>query len=316
MAKRKLRRKDSEWYKFQEEICEHFKNLGAKAETNVTVPGPTATYDIDVLVTSKYLGTDFTWIIEAKHWNSPVTIEKVNALTTVVKNTGADRGFIISKSGFQRGAINASKFNNITLLTFDELKSRTEHLIQFETIKMHFNRLTILSARYWGHAKRIRRDYDLRGDIGDIKIYFSGSLLMNTMCEIFKKDTISYPLHLAPLMEDSVGNECINNFNELNNWLHLNLNHLDRKIFEAEMKMIKNGDFHPKYKYTTLDIIRMFSSDGGRRLIEGSFLPQEIIEELKAVNESLSKKIMLSGFFIPVNETSAPADDKESGNKQ
>ncbi|HCT4437347.1 TPA: restriction endonuclease [Klebsiella aerogenes] len=314
MAKQKLRREDSEWFKFQEEICEHFKNLGAKAETNVTIPGPTATYDIDVLVTSKYLGTDFTWIIEAKHWNSRVTIEKVNALTTVVKNTGADRGFIISKSGFQKGAINASKFNNITLLTFDELKSSTEHLIQFETIKMHFNRLIILSARYWGHAKRIRREYNLRSDIGDSKIYFSGTLLMNAMSEIFRQDVISYPLRFIPLMEDSVGDEFINNFTELNNWLHLNLNHLDRKIFEAEMSMIKNGDFHPDYSYLTNETLSVLSSESGRRLLEGSFLPKELIEQLKTRDTLLSSGAISSLFFSPVNEINAPPDGKEIGN--
>ena len=30
---------DTDWYNFQEEICEHFKNLGANAKTNVTVEG-------------------------------------------------------------------------------------------------------------------------------------------------------------------------------------------------------------------------------------------------------------------------------------
>lgn len=315
MAKRKIKRKDTEWFRFQEDICEHFKNLGAKAETNVTVHGPTASYDIDVLVTSKYLGTDFTWIIEAKHWNSRVTIEKVNALTTVVKNIGADRGFIISKSGFQKGAINASKFNNITLLTFDELKGNTEHLIQFETLKMHFNRLTILSARYWGHEKRIRRDYNLRSDIGDMKINFSGTLLMMAMCEIFSKDKISYPLRLMPLMEDSVGDEYINNFTELNNWLHLNLNHLDRRIFEAEMRMIKHGDFNPDYSYSTNEVINILSSEGGRRLLEGSFLPQELIEQLLSRVETLPPGFMITRFFIPAHEARLSSDGDQTEEK-
>ena len=315
MAKRKTKREDTEWFKFQEEICEHFKNLGAKAETNVTVHGPTASYDIDVLVTSKYLGTEFTWIIEAKHWNSRVPIEKVNALTTVVKSIGADRGFIISKLGFQKGAVNASKFNNITLLTFDELKGSTEHLIQFETIKMHFNRLTILSARYWGHTKRIRRDYNLRSDIGDFKINFSGTLLMMAMCEIFSKDKIPYPLRFRPLMEDSVGEEYINNFTELNNWLHLNLNHLDRRIFEAEMWMIKNGDFHPDYNYSTNEVMTILSSESGRRLLEGSFLPQELIEELQSRVEILPTELMLTRFFIPGYEARTHSDGEQTDEK-
>lgn len=312
MAKRKVKREETEWFKFQEEICEHFRNLGAKAETNVTIHGPTASYDIDVLVTSKYLGTEFTWIIEAKHWNSRVPIEKVNALTTVVKNTGADRGFIISKIGFQKGAIDASKFNNVTLMTFDQLKGSTEHLIQYETIKMHFNRLTILSARYWGHTKRIRREYDLRSDIGDLKVNFSGTLLMMAICEIFRQDKISYPLRFIPFMEDTVGEEYINNFTELNNWLHINLNHLDRKIFEAEMRMIKNGDFNPDYNYSTNEIINIFSSEGSRRLLEGCFLPKELIEKIQS-RDVLSPLAVLSRVFTPFNKTGAPADNGLTG---
>lgn len=311
MTKQKIKRQDSEWFKFQEEICEHFRNLGAQAETNVTVRGPTASYDIDVLVTSKYLGTEFTWIIEAKHWNSRIPIEKVNALTTIVKNTGADRGFIISKVGFQKGAINASKFNNISLLTFDELKSNTEHLLQLETIKMHFNRLTILSGRYWGHKKRIRRDYNLRSDIGDSKTHFSGTLLIMKIGEILRQEKVTYPIRLRPMMEDSVGEEYINSFTELNNWLHLNLNHLDRRIFEAEMRMIKNGEFHPDYRYSTAEIMGILASENGSRLIDGCFLSEEDLAELAARKDMPSMGSFLRSFMVKENTILQPLPQRK-----
>lgn len=306
MKKVKTKRKDSEWFKFQEEICEHFINLGAIAETNVTVQGPTASYDIDVLVKSKYLGTEFTWIIEAKHWKSRIPIEKVNALTTVVKNTGADRGFIISKLGFQKGAKDASKFNNISLLTFDELKSNTEHLLQLETLKMHFNRLTILSGRYWGHTKRIRRDYNLRSDIGDLQTHFSGTLLIMIMGEIIREEKLKYPIYLRSMMEDSVGNEHIDSFTELNNWFHLNLNHLDRRIFEAEMRMIKNGDFKPDYSYMTTEIMGILNSENGARLIDGCFLSKEDLEKLESWKDIPSMGSILRRFMIKENTMLQP----------
>ncbi|MEL5435517.1 restriction endonuclease [Serratia sp. IR-2025] len=302
MSKKKTKRVDSEWFKFQEKICEHFISLGAKAETNVTVNGPTTSHDIDILVTSKYLGTEFTWIIEAKHWKSRIPIEKVNALTTVVKNIGADRGFIISKAGFQKGAIDASKFNNISLMTFDELKKNTEHLIQYETIKMHFNRLIILSARYWGHKKRIRQDYNLRSDLGDLKINFSGTILLYRISEILREEKISYPIHFSTVMEDRVGEDVINNFNELNNWLHVNLNHLDRRIFEAEMNMIKNNDFNPNYRYLTAEIASILASENGKRLIDGCFLPKEDLEKINSMSGFPSIGAMMRPFLISEHE--------------
>lgn len=284
-TKKKTKAAETEWYKFQEEICEHFINLGAKAETNVTVQGPTASYNIDVLVTSKHLGTEFTWIIEAKHWNSRVPIEKVNALTTVVKNTGADRGFIISKKGFQRGAKNASKFNNITLLTFDELKTQTKNIIHTESIKMHFNRLILLSSRYWGHSKDIRIKYGLRHDNATGKMEFSGGYLLFLIADLLKQDKIEYPLFIPQAMNDKVGNEHINSFAELNNWFHANLNHLDRKILNAEMEMIKNGEFSPDYQYVTYEVMMILITGNDQQLIKDCFLPPEEIERVEFMRE-------------------------------
>ncbi|EIX9509838.1 restriction endonuclease [Klebsiella pneumoniae] len=76
---------DTDWYNFQEEICEHFKNLGANAKTNVTVEGVRGISNIDVVVESKYLGTDFKWFVEAKYWNSNVTKEIVHAFLQCFK---------------------------------------------------------------------------------------------------------------------------------------------------------------------------------------------------------------------------------------
>ena len=43
-------------------------------------------------------------------------------LKSIVEDIGADRGILISKSGFQSGAINATEKTNITLTDFDRLK--------------------------------------------------------------------------------------------------------------------------------------------------------------------------------------------------
>jgi len=45
--------------------------------------------------------------------------------------------------------------------------------------------------------------------------------------------------------EKRVGNDTIENFQQLRNWLDLNLNLLDYEILNAEYQMMKNGDFKP-----------------------------------------------------------------------
>ena len=47
------------------------------------------------------------------------------------------------------------------------------------------------------------------------------------------------------IMKKKVGNDVVENFQQLRNWLDLNLNLLDYEILRAEYEMLKNGDFKP-----------------------------------------------------------------------
>jgi len=47
--------------------------------------------------------------IEAKYWKQRVTVEKVDAFTTKLRDCGFDKGIIISAKGFQAGAIESAK---------------------------------------------------------------------------------------------------------------------------------------------------------------------------------------------------------------
>jgi hypothetical protein len=237
-----------DWYNFQEEICKHFVSIGAEAKTNQTIQGVRTRHDIDILVRTKFLGEDLTWIIEAKHWKSNVPKEKVLALRTIVDDIGADRGFIVSQIGFQSGAYEAAENTNITLKTFDELKQISSDLIQEEILKAYKIRASLLTKKYWSHSKSIRKKYKLRGDpYGDeFKLIFSGTILLNII-----NGAIScagkgiYPLNVDTHHEKKAGNDLIENFQQLRNWLDLNLNLLDAEILNAEYLMMKNGEFNP-----------------------------------------------------------------------
>lgn len=235
-----------DWYQFQEEICEYFISLGTNAQTNYTFKGVRTSHDIDVLVETKFLGQDIKWVIEAKKWKSKVNKLQVLALRTIVDEIGADKGFIISENGFQSGAIEASENTSIQLLTFSELKKLTKELIQSEIITTYNDRLILLEIRYWSHSKKIRQKYGLRGEIWDNPINFSGhSLMMTAHAAIESAKRREYPIDLETYLVEKKGSLIANNFQELINWLNLNLNFMDEKILNAEIKMIENGDFHP-----------------------------------------------------------------------
>jgi len=56
------------------------------------------------------------------------------ALSSIVQDIGADRGFLMSESGFQSGAIRATNNTNITLSSLEDLSGETEHYLLDSTI--------------------------------------------------------------------------------------------------------------------------------------------------------------------------------------
>jgi hypothetical protein len=144
-----------QWYDFQEQIAEHFRMLGVSAKTNVSIEGVRTSHDVDVLVSTKFLGADITWVVEAKSWRNNVPKEKVLALRSIVEDIGADRGFLISEKGFQSGAWEAAHKTNVELVRFSDLKDRTRKIIQFEMLQAYDNRAELLVEWYFSHSKSV-----------------------------------------------------------------------------------------------------------------------------------------------------------------
>jgi hypothetical protein len=242
-------RKDSAWYLFQEQICEHFISIGAEAKTNVTIKGVRTTHDIDVLVKTKFLGEDLIWVIEAKKWKHKVNKLQVLGLRTIVNEIGADRGFIISEAGFQKGAIEAANNTNIRLKTFTELKNDTRELVGNEILKTLRKRYEISNSRYWSHSKRIRQKYSLRDDAGVQPEYSGGQILMKIESVLSQAEKHNFPINLGTVNIEQYGEQVADNINQAINWLNFNFNILDEKIIKAEIEMIKNNDFNPRLTY-------------------------------------------------------------------
>ena len=110
------------WQKYQEEAAKFFRTLGLSSVIEAKVDGARSKHCVDVYVQGNLHGIQFKWIVECKAWRTNVPKEKVLALAEVVEDIGADRGFLLSETGFQSGAIIQANKRNITLASVQDLR--------------------------------------------------------------------------------------------------------------------------------------------------------------------------------------------------
>jgi restriction system protein len=60
--------------------------------------------------------------IECKPWKKPVSKDVVHGFRTVVGDSGANTGLLVSSAGYQKGAKEAAAYSNVRLLTWDEFQ--------------------------------------------------------------------------------------------------------------------------------------------------------------------------------------------------
>jgi hypothetical protein len=114
------------WKDYQEEAAAYYRQLGLSAETDATIDGARGRHKVDVAVRGNRAGVDFLWIVECKYWNRAVPKEVVATLSAVIQDSGADRGIVLSRKGYQSGAPMLARLSNITLTSLDELRINTE----------------------------------------------------------------------------------------------------------------------------------------------------------------------------------------------
>ena len=126
-----------DWRGYQKEAAAFFRTMGFKANVDAKVTGARATHNIDVWVTFTRYGLNHRWVVECKHWKSAVPKEKVMALASVIQDVGADRGILLSESGFQSGAFQSAEKTSITLTSLEDLRSKAEEdLLNSSTVRM------------------------------------------------------------------------------------------------------------------------------------------------------------------------------------
>lgn len=167
------------WKKYQEDAASYFRSLGLDASTDVTVDGVRTSHDIDVLVKSHHVGFDITWVVECKHWKTPVSKLHVLALREIVADVGADRGILLSEAGFQSGAREAANLTNVQVTSISEMRETASGSIYAMRLRELFDRVGICKDRYWEIPKDERIKFSLRSDVGEHD--YSGARIVD-MC--------------------------------------------------------------------------------------------------------------------------------------
>jgi restriction system protein len=114
---------------FELTVHNYIKELGQnlpdfQINHNTSIAGTDGIYQADVLATYTVLSVKMIVLIECKHYNNPVSRDKIQILNDKLRSTGAHKGILFFTAGFQAGAIEYAIRHKIALIRM--LTSRFE----------------------------------------------------------------------------------------------------------------------------------------------------------------------------------------------
>lgn len=111
----------SRWQDLEARVAQILEECGYEVEVQKEVPLARGVANIDVYAVD-HTSPPNIFAFECKHWKTPATKTVVHAFRTVVGDSGANTGFIVSSAGFQKGAIDAAAYSNVRLLDWTEIQ--------------------------------------------------------------------------------------------------------------------------------------------------------------------------------------------------
>jgi hypothetical protein len=185
------------WQEYQEEVAAFFRSIGLDATTNHPVQGVRTAHDIDVFVRSHQVGFDVVWIVECKHWSTPVNKLHVLGLRQIVSDLGVDRGILLCEVGFQSGAAEAAALTNVHLTSLADLRGTASTEFTAMRLRELFDVAEACRVRYWDLPKEARIESGLRPDIGSGDLY-SGNHIVEVASDLLAKALRgNYPVTLT-----------------------------------------------------------------------------------------------------------------------
>ncbi|MGE4589041.1 MAG: restriction endonuclease [Acidaminococcaceae bacterium] len=113
----------STWKDLQDRVCQILKQCGYYAESPKEIyTARSSKLEVDVYAEDTSIHHQVI-ICECKCWNSNIPQSVVHAFRAQLDDIGANLGLLISKNGFQPGAVDAARFTNIKLLSWKEFEA-------------------------------------------------------------------------------------------------------------------------------------------------------------------------------------------------
>jgi len=144
-------------------------------QRDVTLQGIVSSHQIDVYWEFKHADIIYYTIIQCKDWNSPVKQEHLFTLNQVLQDLPHQpRGIVVTKTGYQEGALEFAKAHGIELFELREFseedaKGRIQTiLINIIAYIPHSNIVGFESDTLW--VNNYLKDHDIKCESG-IKIY-------------------------------------------------------------------------------------------------------------------------------------------------
>lgn len=113
-----------DWKRLQYSVCRLLNEVGLAAQEAVVLKTPRGTVEVDVFAIDELSVDKIQYIVECKNWANAIPQHVVHSFTTVMQETGANIGFIVSRVGLQAGAERYTQNTNIIGLTFEALQRR------------------------------------------------------------------------------------------------------------------------------------------------------------------------------------------------
>ena len=114
------------WQDLQKQVALILEESGLTAEIEKDILSVRGKIEIDVVASENIDCRTYSILIECKHWKSRIPKNVIHGFRTVVSDTGANIGYIISTNGFQSGSYEAAKYTNVRIVTWEEFQELFE----------------------------------------------------------------------------------------------------------------------------------------------------------------------------------------------
>jgi len=115
-------REPDDWRDLQNQVATILNDCGIASEIEKEISLARGKCVVDVYAEDFISDQKEVILCECKYWNKKVPKEIIHAFRTTVLDSGANRGIIISRKGFQRGAYEAIVKTNVLLLKYNEFQ--------------------------------------------------------------------------------------------------------------------------------------------------------------------------------------------------